>query len=56
MDYKRWQCMVCGYVYDEEQGDAAHGLEPGTRWADVPTTWFCPDCGASKIDFEMQEV
>ena len=32
------------------------GLAPGTRWADVPLSWRCPDCGAGKEDFEMVEV
>ncbi|MCE9568898.1 MAG: rubredoxin, partial [Rhodocyclales bacterium] len=31
---KKWQCIVCGWVYDEALGDADHGLAPGTLWAD----------------------
>ena len=53
---KAWQCIVCGYIYDEAQGDPEHGIAPGTRWADVPESWECPDCGVSKADFEMAEV
>ena len=34
--YRIWQCVNCGYIYDEETGDPAEGLAPGTRWADVP--------------------
>lgn len=33
--YRRFACQTCGYVYDEEQGDPAAGLAPGTpgtRW------------------------
>ena len=30
-----------------------YGLAPGTRWAEVPDTWVCPDCGTHKADFEM---
>lgn len=56
MEYKKWVCLVCGYLYDEEKGDEEHGLAPGTRWADVPDDWECPDCGAGKSDFEMAEV
>ena len=56
MSYKTWVCVVCGYVYSEEKGDVEHGLAPGTLWADVPDTWECPDCGASKSDFEMNEA
>ncbi len=53
---KAWQCIVCGYVYDESKGDPEHGIAPGTRWEDVPENWECPDCGVSKMDFEMVEV
>ena len=53
---KAWQCIVCGYVYDESKGDPDHGIAPGTRWEDVPEGWECPDCGVSKTDFEMVEV
>ena len=29
---KTWQCIVCGYIYDETQGDPEHGVAPGTRF------------------------
>lgn len=51
--FKRWMCMGCGWSYDEALGDAEHGLAPGTRWADVPEDWVCPDCGTPKQLFEM---
>ncbi|MEK6542562.1 MAG: rubredoxin [Pseudomonadota bacterium] len=54
--YKIWQCLNCGYIYDEEEGDADEGLAPGTRWADIPDAWICPQCGSGKMDFEMAEV
>lgn len=53
---KAYMCVICGYVYEEEKGDPASGLAPGTRWDDVPLSWRCPDCGAGKEDFEMVEV
>lgn len=53
---KSWQCIVCGYVYDEATGDPEHGIAPGTRWEDVPESWECPDCGVAKADFEMIEL
>lgn len=53
---KRWQCLLCGFVYDEAEGWPDDGLEPGTAWADVPEDWVCPDCGAGKADFEMVEL
>ena len=53
---KRWQCSVCGFIYDETQGLPEAGIAPGTRWADIPDIWVCPDCGAPKSDFAMVEI
>jgi rubredoxin len=53
---KTWMCLICGWIYDEATGDVAHGLAPGTVWADVPINWLCPECGARKEDFEMIEI
>jgi rubredoxin len=53
---KTYQCIVCGYIYDEAAGLPDHGIAPGTRWADVPADFECPDCGVAKADFEMVEV
>ena len=50
--YKKYLCVVCNHIYDEAQGDPDTGIKPGTRWADVPSDWACPDCGATKSDFE----
>ena len=49
----KYVCVIDGFIYDEEKGDAAAGLAPGTKFADIPATWECPDCGASKEDFEL---
>ena len=51
----RWECIVCGWVYDEEKGDPENGVAPGTRWDDIPDSWLCPDCGVGKEDFELLE-
>lgn len=53
---KTYQCVVCGFIYDEAAGDPEHGLPAGTAWADVPEDWACPDCGVAKADFEMVEI
>jgi len=53
---RKWMCVVCGFIYDEAVGVPEEGIEPGTRWEDVPDTWTCPDCGATKDDFEMVEI
>jgi rubredoxin len=53
---KRYMCLVCGLVFDEEQGWPDEGIAPGTKWEDVPANWLCPECGAGKEDFEMVEL
>lgn len=53
---KRFQCNICGFVYDESMGDPEHGIAAGTRWEDIPENWACPECGVSKTDFEMVEI
>jgi len=50
---EKYICIICGYIYDPEEGAPEDGIAPGTRWEDVPDDWFCPDCGASKKDFQM---
>ncbi|HEX2826190.1 MAG TPA: rubredoxin [Burkholderiales bacterium] len=54
-EYKTWQCILCAFVYDEAAGMPDEGIAPGTRWADVPESFGCPDCSATKADFEMIE-
>ena len=53
---KKYECMMCGWIYDESLGDPDEGFAPGTAWEDIPEDWYCPDCGASKEDFEMVEI
>jgi rubredoxin len=53
---KKWQCFFCGFIYDEAEGLPEEGIPPGTRWEDIPEDFVCPDCGASKADFEMIEI
>lgn len=48
---KRYQCTVCGYIYEPEEGDPDSGIAPGTAFEDIPDDWYCPVCGVSKKDF-----
>lgn len=50
----KYVCEVCGYIYDEEQGDPENGVAPGTEWDDVPETWACPLCGVGKEVFSEE--
>ena len=49
---EKWECLVCGYVYDPAKGDPDSGVEPGTPFEALPDDWICPDCGAGKDMFE----
>lgn len=48
---QKYECNVCGYVYDPEVGDPDSGVAPGTAFKDIPADWICPVCGASKEEF-----
>jgi hydroxylamine reductase len=48
----KWKCTACDYVYDPEKGDPDNAVAPGTKFEDIPDTWVCPECGASKDQFE----
>lgn len=56
MEYKAYMCVICGWIYEEEKGLSEAGIEPGTRWDDIPDDFVCPECGATKDDFEMIEI
>jgi len=53
--FRKWECIVCGIIYDEADGYPEDGIAPGTRWEDVPEDWECWDCGVGKEDFELIE-
>jgi rubredoxin/flavin reductase (DIM6/NTAB) family NADH-FMN oxidoreductase RutF len=48
----KYECTVCGYVYDPELGDPDGSIKPGTPFEKLPDDWTCPVCGASKDQFE----
>jgi flavin reductase (DIM6/NTAB) family NADH-FMN oxidoreductase RutF/rubredoxin len=48
----KYECTVCGYIYDPELGDPDGGIKPGTPFEEIPDDWVCPVCGASKDQFE----
>jgi len=49
---QKWECLVCGYVYDPAEGDPTLDIPPGTRFEDLPDDWTCPDGEATKDLFE----
>ena len=52
---KKYECQLCGYIYDPALGDEDSGVEPGTAFENLPGDWVCPLCGAEKSDFEPVE-
>lgn len=44
----KYVCKICGYVYDE--------AKEAVPFAELPDSWVCPLCGASKSDFEEQDM
>lgn len=47
----RWKCRKCSYIYDPRVGDPDGGIPPGTPFEQIPDSWRCPVCGATKRDF-----
>jgi len=39
-------CKICGYIYNDD--------EQAAPFAELPNSWTCPLCGATKSDFERQ--
>lgn len=48
-----YQCQVsnCGWIYDPGRGDRKGKIQAGIDFKDLPDTWKCPICGASKKTF-----
>jgi rubredoxin len=42
----KYECSVCGFIYDEEK--------QGEKWGELPDDWVCPVCGAAKCSFTCQ--
>lgn len=40
----KWECLVCGWIYDEEK--------EGKPFSDLPEDWTCPECGVGKDQFK----
>ena len=49
----KYKCNMCDYVYDPALGDPTQDIAAGTKFADLPASWICPDCGAQQDQFEI---
>ena len=43
----KYQCQICGHIYDEEK--------EGVKFEDLPEDWKCPMCFAPKRMFKLVE-
>ena len=50
-DMAKYQCNVCGWIYDPVKGDASQNISGGTAFENLPEDWTCPECGAGKDEF-----
>jgi rubredoxin len=48
----KYRCLICGYVYDPKLGDPDGNIKPGTAFINLPDSWLCPICGATKSEFD----
>jgi flavin reductase (DIM6/NTAB) family NADH-FMN oxidoreductase RutF/rubredoxin len=48
---KKYECGICGYIYDPAIGDPDNGVPAGTPFDQLPEDWTCPICGAGKEEF-----
>ncbi len=51
----KYECTVCGYIYDPALGDPDANIPPGTAFEKLPDDWICPLCGAAKSEFKKVE-
>ena len=47
----KYQCSICGYIYDPSVGDPDSGIPAGTLFENIPDDWICPICGVTKDKF-----
>jgi len=50
----KYICDACGYIYDEAAGDPDNGIDPGTKWDELPEDFTCPLCGVDKSMFSPE--
>ena len=51
----KYECEICGSIYNEELGDPRQGIHAGTGFAQLPEEYTCR-CGAGKEAFTKTAV
>jgi NAD(P)H-flavin reductase/rubredoxin/DMSO/TMAO reductase YedYZ heme-binding membrane subunit len=49
--YRKFLCLTCWFIYDEELWDPDWWLAPWTKFEQIPEDWKCPVCWVTKKDF-----
>ena len=52
---KQYKCLLCGWVYNPENGDKTQNIPPGTAFEDLPDDYVCPLCSVGKDQFEKED-
>ena len=47
-------CAICGFQYNQDEGDPSIGVSPGTSFEDLPDDYKCPICNAGKEYFNPE--
>lgn len=47
----RYECGVCGYIYEPSIGDAKRNIPSGTPFEAIASDWRCPVCNTKKKAF-----
>lgn len=47
----RYECRVCGYVYEPTKGSSKGNIPAGTAFENLPEKWRCPVCGNLRNQF-----
>ena len=50
ISHKIWECLICGFVYDESLGMPEDNIAPGTPWEDIPDDWWAAAGLARTLD------
>ena len=56
LELECFECLVCGYVYNPEEGDPGGAIPPGMTFFSLPDDWLCPECSAGKNEFALVEL
>ena len=51
LNWMKYVCNACGWIYDDRLGDESLGIEPNTKFEDLPDDFECPVCYTEKSDF-----